>query len=200
MCYQADGLTKVEFSIGNLLPQFQQVGSDLFYRGLVSSHSGNISIRAGSQLIITRRGSMLGHLNEQDLVNIGIEGRVELEELASTELAIHRSIYKHTPTLAIVHAHPPHATALSFLTDCIVPADLEGSFILSKVPVLGQNLKPMSSDIAEEIALLLSSHKAVLVFGHGSFAAGESLEEAYHWTSTLEASCEIMYLKKSYEV
>ena len=199
MCYQADGLTKVEFSIGNLLPQFQQVGSDLFYRGLVSSHSGNISIRAGSQLIITRRGSMLGHLNEQDLVNTGIQDD-DLSELASTELAVHRSIYKHTPALAIVHAHPSHATALSFLTDCIVPADLEGSFILSKVPVLGQNLKPMSSHIAEEIALLLSSYKAVLVFGHGSFAAGKSLEEAYHWTSTLEASCEIMYLKKSYDV
>jgi L-fuculose-phosphate aldolase len=143
---------------------------------------------------------MLGHLSEQDLINSSIEGNDKLSELASTELSVHRSIYKHTPSSAVVHAHPPHATALSFLTDCIVPADLEGSFILSKIPVLGQNLRTISGDLSEEIALSLTIHKAVLVFGHGSFAAGKTLEEAHHWTSTLEASCEILHLKNLYNV
>ena len=62
-------MTTVEAAISNILPQFQRVGHDLFSRGLVSSHSGNLSIRAGERLIITRQGSMLAHLSEQDLVD-----------------------------------------------------------------------------------------------------------------------------------
>jgi len=45
-----------------ILSQFQTVGRDLFSQGLVSSHGGNLSIRLGDRLIITRRGSMLGNL------------------------------------------------------------------------------------------------------------------------------------------
>ena len=47
-----------------ILSQFQTVGRDLFTRGLVSSHSGNLSIRLGDRLIITRRGCRLGCLEE----------------------------------------------------------------------------------------------------------------------------------------
>ena len=43
--------------------QFQTVGRDLFTRGLVSSNSGNLSMRLGDQVIITRRGAMLKHKN-----------------------------------------------------------------------------------------------------------------------------------------
>jgi hypothetical protein len=44
------------------LTQFQNVGRALSNRGLVSSASGNLSIRMGDHLIITRRGSNLGGL------------------------------------------------------------------------------------------------------------------------------------------
>ncbi len=48
-----------------ILSQFQSVGRDLFARGLIASHSGNLSIRIGERLFITHRGSMLGSLEEQ---------------------------------------------------------------------------------------------------------------------------------------
>jgi len=44
--------------------QFQTVGRDLFARGLVSSNSGNLSIRLGDQVMITRRDCMLNCLSE----------------------------------------------------------------------------------------------------------------------------------------
>jgi L-fuculose-phosphate aldolase len=32
--------------------------------------------------------------------------------------------------------------------------------------------------------------------GHGSFAIGQTLDEAFHWSSTLEESCQIaLYVK-----
>ncbi len=50
--------------------------------------------------------------------------------LASAELAVHRSIYKKTSALAVVHAHPPYAVALSFTEKEIVPCDMEGRVLL----------------------------------------------------------------------
>ncbi len=57
----------------SLLSEFQRIGYDLFIRGLVSSHSGNMSIKLGEQMVITRRGSMLAHLSERDLVETGVD-------------------------------------------------------------------------------------------------------------------------------
>ena len=178
------------------LSQFQSIGHDLFIRGLVSSHGGNMSIRTGDRLIITRRGSMLGHLTKQDLVEIGIEGESEVNVLASVELPVHRAIYRKTPALAIVHAHPPHAIALSMTEDEIVPVDIEGSYLLQKTPVLGSKAALEAEERAEILSEALEKHKIALLWGQGSFAAAQTLEEAHHWTSALEASCQIMWLIK----
>lgn len=183
-----------------LISQFQAVGRDLCARGLVSSHSGNLSIKLGERLFITHRNSMLGCLEEQDLVETGINKNDRSTPLASTELAVHRSIYKQTSASAIVHAHPAHAVALSFSEQEIVPCDVEGNLLLPKVPVLGWEITVKPGELAEEIAKALKEHKIVLVRGHGSFAAGQLLEEAYHYTTTLEESCRLLYLLKALRI
>ena len=75
-----------------ILSQFQSVGRDLFNRGLVSSHTGNLSIRMRNRVIITRRGCRLGCLEEHDLIETGISKNDRFTPLASTELAVHRAI------------------------------------------------------------------------------------------------------------
>ena len=74
-----------------ILSQFQTVGHDLFAGGLVSSNSGNLSIRLGERMIITRRSSRLGCLEEHDLIETGIHKNYRSTPLASTELAVHRA-------------------------------------------------------------------------------------------------------------
>ena len=175
------------------------MGRDLFLRGLISSHAGNISIRSGKRLIITRTGSMLGHLEKQDLVETGIEADDEATPLASIELAVHRAIYKETPAQAVVHAHPPHAIALSLAGKEILPIDSEGAISLEKVPVLGWGARVQPGELAEDIAQALRERSVIMVHGHGSFAMGSSLEEAYRWTSTLEGSCRIICLYRSFK-
>jgi len=176
-----------------ILSQFQRVGKDLFARGLVSSHSGNLSIRISDRLFITRRGCMLGELREQDIIETGIDRNDRGTPLASPELAAHRHIYKETTALAIVHAHPPHAIALSLKEREIIPQDIEGQALLPKIPVLSWKgeIKP------QELAQCLKEYRIVLVAGHGSFAIGQLLEEAYHYTTALEESCRILCLLQS---
>jgi len=37
------------------------------------------------------------------------------------------------------------------------------------------------------------NYKAAMVRGHGSFAVGQLLEEAFQWTSSMGASCKTLY-------
>jgi len=183
-----------------IVSQFQSVGRDLFTQGLVSSSSGNLSIRLGERMIITRRGSRLGCLEENDLIETGTSKNDRNTPLASTELAVHRTIYQATPALAIVHAHPPHAVALSLTETEIVPNDTEGLAIASRVPVLGWHMEGRPGGLADIIAQALKQCRIVMVHGHGSFAIGQLLEEAHNCTTTLEESCRVICLLKSLKV
>jgi L-fuculose-phosphate aldolase len=180
-----------------MLFQFQSVGQALFTQGLVSPQGGNLSVKLGEHLVITHRGSLLGSIQEGDLVETGITKNNRVTPLASTELEVHRCIYKNTSAAAVVHAHPPYAVALSFVEKEIVPPDTEGRALLSRVPVLSTEIAVKPGDLADEIARLLEEHRVVLVRGHGTFAASQLLEEAYHYTVVLEQSCRLLYLLKS---
>jgi L-fuculose-phosphate aldolase len=180
-----------------ILAQFQTVGHDLFTKGLVSSHSGNLSLRLGERIIITRRGSRLNCLEENDLIETGLNKNDRNTPLASVELPVHRAIYRQTPALAIVHAHPPHAVALSLTEKEIVPIDTEGQSVVPRVPVLGWGMEVKPGGLGEEIARALKTSRAVLVHGHGTFAIGQLLEEAHNYTTTLEESCQVICLLKS---
>ena len=179
-----------------ILDQFQTVGRDLFARGLVSSHSGNLSVRVGDRIIITRRGSMLNCLEEHDLIETGINKNSRSTPLAAPELPVHRAIYQKTQALAIIHAHPPHAVALSMTEAEIVPS-VEDFSVTGKVPVVGSDRKIEPEELANIIAQALKQHRIIMVHGHGSFAIGQLLEEAYNFTTALEQSCQVLCLLRS---
>jgi L-fuculose-phosphate aldolase len=181
----------------NILSQFQSIGHELLLRGLITPHAGNMSIRWGRRLVITQHGCMLGQLTERDLVETGIDEDDESTALASRELEVHRAIYRDTTSQAVIHAHPTHAVALSMKRTEIVPCDVEGRFLLQSVPVLGWGMELKSGELANDIAREIKDNAAVVVYGHGSFAVGQSLKEAYQVTSTLEQSCHIIWLTEA---
>jgi L-fuculose-phosphate aldolase len=178
-------------------PCFKTVGERLSAQGLVSVYSGNLSIRIHDKLIITRSGSALSTISEDDLVETGIATDDSSTPLASSELNVHRSIYQNTLAQAVVHAHPPYAIVLSFIHEKIVPCDMEGYDVLSSIPVLVQEGMVKAGDLSKEITETMRQHKIVLVRSHGTFAAARSLEEAYYYTTVFERSCRILYLLRA---
>ncbi len=183
-----------------ILSQFKAVGTDLFTRGLITTHSGNLSVRMGDRITITRRGSKLGYLEEHDLIETGLTKNDRSTPLASIELPVHRAIYQETPVQAIVHAHPPHAIALSLAGRQVDSGCVECAAALGTVPVIGWDMEVKPGGLADVIAQALKEHRIVLVRGHGSFATGQLLEEALDYTHTLEEACQIICLLKSMNV
>lgn len=175
---------------------FRGIGRDLFTSNMISSHGGNMSIRLGDRVVIKRRGSMLGNLKPYDLIETGLEKNDSGVTLASTELLVHRAIYMNTPGLAVVHCHPRTAIAFSLSRDEIVPVDNEASYLLKKVPVVTEEFPSGTPQMANKVAGALKNYKIIMLRGHGSFAIGQTLDEAFHWSSTLEESCQIALAAK----
>ncbi len=115
---------------------------------------------------------------------------------ASSEYRVHLEAYRKTGYEAVVHAHPPHAIAASLVLDEIIPEDSEGKMLCPTIPVVQG--APGSQEIAEHVSCALLSSKLVIVRGHGTFAAGKSLDEAYVYTSLAEHSCRVLLLKRGF--
>ena len=174
-----------------IFEQFREIGRDLYEAGMISSHGGNLSVRLGDRVIIKRRGAQLGRLKPHDLIETGLDKNDSGVALASTELLAHRTIYKMTPALAICHCHPRRAIAFSLSRDEFVPIDNEASYLLKKVPVITEEFASGTPEMSNKLAAALQQYKIVMLRGHGSFAIGQTLDEAFFWSSTFEEACEI---------
>ena len=169
--------------------EFERIGKRLFAEGLLVASFGNMSVRSGSGFFITSRGAYLDCPGSP--VFVPMEG--DVPEQASSEYRVHRAVYRASNhRAAIVHAHPPHAVACSLSRERIVPVDSEGQMFAPLIPVVEGACG--SDDLAEQVARGLSAHGVVVARGHGTFAAGTTLDQAYILTSLAEHSCRILLL------
>ncbi len=170
-------------------------GKVLYREGLVTSHAGNISVRYKDELIITKTGRMLGFLRKNDLVKVPVFETSDLDKEASSELVVHRHIYRQTDATAIIHAHPVYATALTFkLNDFFEPIDNEGKLFIGKVPVVQVEKATASLELAQAVADILKEFNLCLVKTHGVFIKADSLNYALKLCSDLEFCAKIYTL------
>lgn len=182
----------------------QELGHDLFVSGLISSHGGNVSVldASGQTIHITRSGSALGRLRDGDVVTVGFdypgdnEAALTADAQASIELIVHRALYHRVPeTCAVVHAHSLFTTLLSLRQDSIEPLDSESKHFIPSVPVLNVEETIASSEVADLIPELIvqTGCPVAVVRGHGPFAVGRTLEEAWRYISILEMSSRMIH-------
>lgn len=83
---------------------FREAGAALAGAGLVRGAEGNLSRCDGDRLTITRTGCSLGEVGPEDV----LEGTLAVPpEGASSDLAVHLSLYAERGPGAVAHAHPP---------------------------------------------------------------------------------------------
>ncbi|MDD5487160.1 MAG: class II aldolase/adducin family protein, partial [Dehalococcoidales bacterium] len=92
--------------------------------------------------------------------------------------------------------HPPYATALSLAETEIAPRD-EWYNVIGRVTVLGWGEKLTPGSLDDDVAQVLKERKVVMLYGHGSFAIGQLLEEAFSYTTVLEEASKVLCLLKS---
>ncbi|NYT00119.1 MAG: aldolase [Methanocellales archaeon] len=176
-----------------MLKEMANFGKKLVESGLVGFHFGNISIRVGNKMFITKRGAMLDEISVGSVVEIDVKESKSFDSEASMESTVHKQIYRSTSYLAVIHAHPTYAVVESLVCqDNIKPMDCEGLYYLRDIPIVEG--KTGSKKLANEVSTVLRDYKGVIVRGHGTFSTGKNLEEAYIITSMIEHSCKVKYL------
>ena len=156
--------------------------------------SGNISVRSIENsvegFLITPSGKKYDTLKEEDIVFVSSDGNHDINLKPSSEWRFHKDIYlKKTDAKAIVHAHSPHATAVSAHGKDI-PAfhymiALAGgnSIKCAKYATFG------TQELSDNIIDALENRKACLMSNHGQVAFGENLESAFELAEELENIC-----------
>jgi L-fuculose-phosphate aldolase len=179
-------------SAANDLTDLLRYGKKMVERGLVSAHAGNISKRLGNVILISTRGSMLDELEEK-IVQVTLEPPSPLDQMASSELPMHRAIYRHTEATAVFHGHGRFSIIESLTTDeaLVTPMDSESAYYLPVIPIV--EAPPGTEELGQAAAVALKEHRGALIRGHGVVTRGTSIEEAYAMLAVIEQACHIRY-------
>lgn len=167
----------------------------LWEAGLTAGADGNVSVRdpAGG-LLVTPRGVLKGELDPADLVRVDMDGRrLDGCREPTTELDLHLRVYRRRPDSgAVVHAHPPAATAFAVVGEAI-PGDVlpEITLLMGDVPLVpyATTGTPALGDALEPF---LADHEAVLLANHGAVTWGRDLEQARIRMESLEHGARIL--------
>lgn len=177
--------------------EIAKFGKKVVETGLTSSRFGNISLCQGEKIFITCTGSMLDELDQSSVVEVDLNSPCAWDKVASSETCVHRAIYQSTSIKALIHTHSPYAVALSLLErDSIEPLDGEGILFLGAMPIVEGHFG--SDRLAKAVSMALQSHKACIARGHGVFASGMNLNEAFTAASMAEHSSQVRYLVRVY--
>ena len=160
--------------------------------------SGNISLRSKEDdmegYLITPSGKKYDTLKPEDIVFMGLNNE-EVENNTSdnkpsSEWRFHRDIYlKKKEAKAIVHAHSPHATAVSSHGKPIPP------FHYMIALAGGEDIKCAdyatfgTEELSNNVIDALENRRACLMSNHGQVAFGENLDDAFELAQELENIC-----------
>jgi L-fuculose-phosphate aldolase len=170
----------------------------LYQRQLVAALDGNVSCRCGSLILTTPSGLCKGHLQAADLILVNEAGQVVSGQGQPTsELALHLEVYQQRPEAnAVIHAHPPVATALTIagvsLTEGILP---EVVLTLGAIPTAPYATTGTPA-MATAIRTLVPQHDAILLEQHGALTIGRTLWDAYFKMEKVEHAAWIIWLAK----
>jgi L-fuculose-phosphate aldolase len=87
--------------------------------GLVVGTGGNLSVRDGEDLLVTRSGVDLARCSVEDVVAVSLDGtpRDPHAPVPTSELPLHLGVHADTGAAAVVHVHAPWSTAVACVLD-----------------------------------------------------------------------------------
>ncbi|MHC4718321.1 MAG: class II aldolase/adducin family protein [Planctomycetota bacterium] len=183
-----------------LKEQICQIGRRLYEKNYVAANDGNISVRLGpGRFLCTPTLVSKGFMTPAGIAVVDDEGnQISGDKPRTSEIRLHLEIYHEMPEInAVVHAHPPHATAFAVagveLPNAILP---EVEIFIGQVPIARYDT-PGSKDFAETILPhLRNKANTILLANHGAVSCGRTLQEAYFHLETLDQYCRILLLTR----
>lgn len=183
-----------------LREQMCDFGRNLWTRGMVAANDGNISARLPDGTILcTPTGVSKGYLTPEMLPVVNIDGTVvslgKGDRQPSSEVRMHLRAYQTSDLVgAVVHAHPPYATAFAIKGEALVGKMMPESVVAMPEIPLAPYALPSSDEVPDSIEPFVRSHPGCLLEHHGAITWAEDLMTAYMAMERLEYSAFMTYL------
>ena len=167
-----------------LREEIYDISQQLQEKGYIAANDGNISTRYGkSYFMITPTGIRKSEIQPEELLIVDESGKVidGPEGLVTTsEFLMHARIYQVRPDInAIVHAHPPYATAFAILNKAMDGDYLpEIIYFMDKIGYAPYGT-PGIPDLADQVESVAKKHDAFLMANHGAVGIGADLKSAW---------------------
>jgi len=182
-----------------LKDQMCEIGRRVYAKGFAAANDGNISFRLNDkEILCTPTMISKGFMKPEDVCKVDYDGKqIAGVRKRSSEILLHLSVYKHRPdVMAVVHCHPPHATAFAVahepIPKCVLP---EVEVFLGEVPIAVYET-PGNQKFAETIVPYLKDCNTIILANHGTITFGPDLEKAYWNSEIIDAYCKILILAK----
>jgi L-fuculose-phosphate aldolase len=180
-----------------LKEQICEIGRRVYNRGFAAANDGNISFRLNDrEVLCTPTMVCKGFMKPEDMCKVDYEGKqLAGTRKRSSEILLHLAVYKNRPDVrAVVHCHPPHATAFAVggvpIPKCVLP---EVEVFLGEVPTAFYET-PGTQKFADTIVPHLKSSNTIILANHGTVTFGPDLEKAYWNSEIIDAYCKILIL------
>ena len=175
--------------------QICEVGHKLYAHGFVAANDGNISVKVGeNEFYCTPTGVSKGSLTPEMIIKIDAEGnKLEGSLNPSSEIKMHLRVFRERPDVnAVVHAHPPVATAFTVagipLDRYILP---EAVLTIGDVPTCDY-ATPSTMEIPDSLMPYIENHDAFMLKNHGALTVGNTLTRAFFTMEEVEFNAQIM--------
>lgn len=183
-----------------LKEQICEIGRRVYNKGFAAANDGNISIRVGENEVLCSPTMICkGFMTPDDICAVDLDGKqIAGKRKRTSEILLHLSIMRARPDVkAVVHCHPPHATAFGVarepIPQCILP---EIEVFLGEIP-LAPYETPGGQKFADTVLPFLKpGTNAMILTNHGTVSFGEELEQAYWRTEIVDAYCRILLLTR----
>lgn len=160
-----------------------EIGKRIHADGFVAANDGNISVKIDDNTFFTTpTGVSKGYLTPDMICKVDGEGKLKEANKwkPSSEFKMHLRVYQERPDVnAVVHAHPPIATAFAIagipLDKLIMP---EAVIFLGTVPIAEYGT-PSTMEIPESLMPYIQDYDAILLANHGALSFGCDLNTAF---------------------
>src|SRR5262245_56330506 len=176
-----------------------EIGRRLYNRGFAAANDGNITIRLNNrEVLCTPTMVSKGFMKPADICVVDYEGKqLRGNRPRTSEVLLHLAVYKERPDVqAVVHCHPPHATAFAVahepIPKCVLP---EVEVFLGEVPMAVYET-PGGQEFADRIVPLVKNCNTIILANHGTVTFGKDLEQAYFHSEIIDAYCRILLLAR----
>lgn len=157
---------------------------------------GHVSARApgDSHAQIKRRGVSLDEVELDDVIPLDVlsDDGFDSPEM-HLEAVLHTEVYRARPDVgAVVHGHPPYATALSASVSSLELLTHDAVLFAGGIGVFAETPELITgSEMGEAVARSLGRHSAVLMRNHGVLVAGKNVAWAVLAAVTLERAARL---------